>query len=147
VKSEAGTVAVNCVLLTNVVVSAVWFGPKFHRMIAPVTKPPPLAVIGKPVEGTAPTAAEAGLRNMSVEDDVCVVKFVLNWEQPPTTPNTISATIRRLREYIRTRSSPSDPCETPGRRKSCENNPGAEETSDDWLIGCGPYRARTSLLR
>jgi hypothetical protein len=63
--------------------------------------------------------------------DVWVVKFVLNWEHPPISPTTTSAPISRLREYIRTRSSPSHPCETPGRRKSCENYPGAEETSDD----------------
>ena len=77
-KSEAGTVAVNWALLTNVVVSWTWFGPKSQRMIAPETNPAPFAVMGKPVEGTAPIAAEAGLRNVSVEEDVWTVKFVLN---------------------------------------------------------------------
>jgi hypothetical protein len=100
-------------------------------MIAPVTNPMPFAVIGKPVEGTAPTATDAGLRKVRNEVDVWVVKFVLNWEQPPASPTTTSATISHKREYIRTRSSPSYPRETPGRRTSCENNPGAEETSDD----------------
>jgi len=139
VKSEAGTVAVNWVLFTNVVVSWTWFGPKFQRMIAPETNPAPFAVIGKPVEGTAPTATEDGLRNVRTEEDVWVVKLVLNWEQPPASPNTTSAAISHLREYIRTRSSPSYPRETPGRRTSCENNPGAEETSDDRVIGYGLY--------
>jgi len=100
-------------------------------MIAPETKPPPFAVMGKPVEGTEPTATEDGLRKNRTEEDVWEVKFVLNWEQPPPSPNTTSAPISHLREYIRTRSSPSHPCETPGRRKSCENYPGTEETSDD----------------
>jgi hypothetical protein len=100
-------------------------------MIAPDTKPAPFAVMGKPVEGTVPTATEEGLRNVRTEVDVWVVKFVLNWEQPPASPATTSATISHLREYIRTRSSPSHPCETPGRRKFCENYQGADETSDD----------------
>jgi hypothetical protein len=100
-------------------------------MIAPGTKPPPFAFIGNPVEGTEPTATEDGLRYDRAEVDVWVVKFVLNWEQPPASPATTSAPNSHLREYIRTRSSPSDPCETPGRRKSCENYPAAEETSDD----------------
>jgi hypothetical protein len=78
VKSEAGTVPVSWLLLTKVVVSCTWFGPKFQRIIAPETNPAPFAVIGKPVEGTAPTATEAGLRNVSVEEDVWTVKFVLN---------------------------------------------------------------------
>ena len=137
VKFEAGTIAVSWVLLTNVVVSWIWFGPEFQRTIAPGTNPAPFAVIVKPVEGTAPAATEAGLRNVRTEVDVWFVKFVLNWEQPPTRPNTASAAIIHLREYIRTRSSPSHPCETPGRRKSCEYNPGAEEISDDRVIGCG----------
>src|ERR1700730_13935082 len=100
-------------------------------MIAPDTKPAPFAVIGRPVEGTEPAATEDGLRNVRTEVDVWVVKFVLNWEHPPISPATTSAPISHLREYIRTRSSPSHPCETPGRRKSCENYPAAEETSDD----------------
>jgi hypothetical protein len=109
VKFEAGTVADSCVLLTNVVVSWIWFGPKFQRIIAPETNPAPFAVIGKPVEGTALIGSEAGLRNTRTEVDVWVVKFVLNWEQPAASPNTTSATISHLRENIRTRSSPSYP--------------------------------------
>src|ERR1700675_1158941 len=132
--SEAGRVAVTCVLFTKVVLSCTWFGPTFHRMIAPVTKPAPFAVMGT---FESPAFAVWGLRNARTEEDVWVVKFVLNWEQPPTIPNTASDAISHLREYIRTRSSPSHPCETPGRRKSCEYNPGAEETSDDRVIGCG----------
>src|SRR5229473_5934141 len=104
-------------------------------MIAPETNPAPFAVIGKPVEGTAPTATEDGLRNVRTEEDVWVVKLVLNWEQPPASPNITSAAISHLREYIRTRSSPSYPRETPGRRTSCENNPGAEEASGNRVIG------------
>jgi len=125
---EAGTVAVSCVLLIKVVVSWVWFGPTFHRMMAPETKPPAVAVM---VKLESPALAVCGLRNISSEDDVWIVKFVLNWEQPPASPNTTSAAISQLREYIRTRSSPSHPYETPGRRNSCEYNPGAEETSDN----------------
>jgi len=125
---EAGTVAVSCVLLTKVVGSLVWFGPTFHKMMAPETKPPPVAVM---VKSVSPAFAVCGLRNVSVEVDVWIVKFVLNWEQPPASPDTTSAAIRQLREYIRTRSSPSHSCETPGRRNSCEYNPGAEETSDN----------------
>jgi hypothetical protein len=136
VMSEAGTVAVNCVLVMEVGVSWTWFGPTFHKMMAPVTNPPPLAVSGNSVP---PAGCCAGLRNVSTEEDVWLVKFVLNWEQPPARPNTASAAISHLREYIQTRSSPSHPCETPGRRKSCEYNPGAEEASDDRVIGCGLY--------
>src|SRR6267378_3312752 len=99
---EAGTVAVSCVLLMKVVVSWVWFGPTFHRMMAPETKPPPVAVM---VKLESPALAVCGLRNISSEDDVWTVKFVLNWEQPPASPNTTSAVISQLREYIRTRSS------------------------------------------
>jgi len=126
--SEAGTVAVNCALLMKVVVSWDWFGPTFHRMMAPETKPAPVAVMMK---SESPAFAVWGLRNVRAEEDVWIVRFVLNWEQPPASPNTTSAAISQLREYIRTRSSLSHPCETPGRRKSCENNPGAEETSDN----------------
>jgi hypothetical protein len=100
-------------------------------IFAPEIKPAPPAVISNPVEGIVPRSTEDGLRNVRTEEDVWVVKFVLNWEHPPASPATTSAPISQLREYIRTRSSPSHPCETPGRRKSCENYPGAEETSDD----------------
>src|SRR6266550_3670264 len=101
---DAGTVAVSCVLLIKVVVSLAWFGPTFHRMIAPETKPPPVAVM---VKSESPAFAVWGLRNVSVEEDVWMVKFVLNCEQPPTSPNATSVAINQLREYIRTRSSPS----------------------------------------
>jgi hypothetical protein len=134
--SEAGTVAVSCWLLTKVVASWTWFGPAFHKRMAPVTKPAPFAVM---VKSEPPAFAVWGLRNDRNEDDVWLVKFVLNWEQPPTKPDIASAAIIHLHEYIRTRSSPSHPCETPGRRKSCENNPRAEETSDDQMIGRGLY--------
>jgi hypothetical protein len=127
--SEAGTVTVNCVLVTEVGVSLTWFGPTVHKIMAPVTQPPPLAVSGKSVP---PAGCCAGLRNVRTEEDVWFVKFVLNWEQPPTDPNTASAAISHLRETIRTRSSSSYPCcETPGRRNSCEDYPDAAEPSDD----------------
>jgi hypothetical protein len=134
--SEAGTVAVSCVLLMNVVVSGSWFGPTFHRMMAPETKPPPVAVM---VKSESPAFAVWGLRNVRTEEDVWIVKFVLNWEQPPASPITTSAAISHLREYIRTRSSPSHPRETPGRRNSCEYDPSAEETSDNGVTGRGLY--------
>jgi len=57
-------------LLTSVVVSFV----PFHRMIAPVVKPAPLAVIVKPCP---PTVAELGLTKVSTEDDVWMERFVL----------------------------------------------------------------------
>jgi hypothetical protein len=42
---------------------------------------------------------------------------VLNWEQPPADPNTTSAAISHLREYIRTRS----PRVIHARRRADEN--------------------------
>jgi len=75
-----------------------------------VTKPPPLAVSVNP---GPPTVAEPGLTTVSVEEDVWTVRFVLNWEHPAASPHTASTAISHLREYIRTRSSPIDPCETP----------------------------------
>src|SRR5579864_5243879 len=96
-------------------------------MMAPVTKPEPFAVMVKPA---SPAVAVCGLRNDSDEEEVWVVRLVLNSEQPPTSPSTTSDATSQLREYIRTRSSPSHACVTPGRRNSSENNPGAEETSD-----------------
>jgi hypothetical protein len=128
VMSEAGSVAVSCVLLTKAVVSWTWFGPTFHKMMAPLTKPAPLAVSGT---SAPPAVTTWGLKYVRIEEDVWLVKFVLNWEQPPTSPNTASPAISHLRETIRTRSCPSHPYKTPGRRKSYENNPGAEETTDD----------------
>lgn len=70
VRSEAGTGAVNWILLTRVVVSWV----PFHRMIAPVVKPDPLAVIVKP---GPPAVAEAGLTKLNTEVDVWIERFVL----------------------------------------------------------------------
>jgi hypothetical protein len=96
-RSEAGTGAVSCMLLTRVVTS----GVPFHRMIAPVTKPPPLAVIVKPC---APAVAALGLTNVSTEEDVWMERFVLYWEQADANPQAMSATISHLREHIRTRS-------------------------------------------
>jgi len=39
-------------------------------------------------------------RIVSTEEDVCDVKFVLNCEHPPASPNTASTAISHLREYI-----------------------------------------------
>lgn len=64
VKSEAGTGAVSCVELTNCVFAS---PVPFQRIIAPETKPVPLAVIVKPCE---PTVAVAGLTKVSVEEEV-----------------------------------------------------------------------------
>jgi hypothetical protein len=47
--------------------SVVFSGVAFHRIIAPATKPDPLAVIVKPCE---PTVAALGLTKASTEDDV-----------------------------------------------------------------------------
>ena len=68
--SEAETGAVSWLALTNVVVSWV----VFHRMIAPETKPVPLAVIVKP---PPPAVAVWGLRKLSAEEDVWIERFVL----------------------------------------------------------------------
>jgi hypothetical protein len=56
--------------LTRVVVS----GVPFHRMSAPVAKPEPLAVIVKPCD---PMVAVLGLTKESLEEDVCMERFVL----------------------------------------------------------------------
>jgi len=50
-------------LLTSVVFSAV----PFHKIRAPVTNPPPLAVIVKPC---VPTVAELGLTKVRTEEEV-----------------------------------------------------------------------------
>jgi len=68
--SEAGTGAVTCELLTRVVFSAV----PFHRMIAPVVKPAPLAVSVKLIP---PAVHEPGLTKLRTEDDVWMERFVL----------------------------------------------------------------------
>ena len=66
-KLDAGTVAVSVLLLTNVVSANC---VPFHRMNAPVTKPEPLAVIGRPLDGMLPIVAVAGLKKDSDEEDV-----------------------------------------------------------------------------
>lgn len=84
--------------LTRVVCRAV----PFHRINAPETKPPPLAVIVKPC---VPAVAALGLTNVSEEDDVWMERLVLYCEQAEASPQATSATISHLREHIRTRSS------------------------------------------
>jgi hypothetical protein len=69
-RSEAGTGAVNWMLLTRVVFS----GVPFHRISAPVVKPCPLAVIVKPCP---PTVAVLGLTKVRMEDAVWMERFVL----------------------------------------------------------------------
>jgi len=98
VKFDAGTGAVSCVPLTNVVVRAV----PFHRISAPETKPAPFAVIVKPC---APALTVLGLTKDSTEADVWTLRFVLNSEHAEASPHATSATISHLREHIRTRSS------------------------------------------
>lgn len=49
-------------------------GVPFHRMSAPVAKPEPLAVIVKPCD---PMVAVLGLTKESLEEDVCMERFVL----------------------------------------------------------------------
>ena len=66
-KLEAGTVAVSVLGLTYVV-SANWV--PFHKMNAPVTKPVPVAVMGRPPAGIFPIVAVLGLTKVSVEEDV-----------------------------------------------------------------------------
>jgi len=68
--SDAGTGAVNWVLLTSVVVRAT----AFHRIRAPDTKPAPLAVIVKP---WAPAVAALGLTKLNMEVEVWIERFVL----------------------------------------------------------------------
>jgi len=63
VRSDAGTGAVSSMELTSVVVNAV----PFQRISAPVVKPFPLAVMVKP---WLPTVAEAGLTNVSTDEEV-----------------------------------------------------------------------------
>lgn len=128
---DAGTMAVNWVLLTKFVVSAV----PFQRIFAPETKPFPLAVI---VKGPLPAAALAGLRNVSAEETVCVVRFVLKVSQAEASAQTINAVRSHPRECIRARSSLSVPSEKLGRRQSCESHPGTEETRDDPVMGKSP---------
>src|SRR5271166_3066504 len=84
--------------LTRVVCSAV----PFHRINAPETKPPPLAVIVKPC---APAVTALGLTNVSEEEDVWTERLVLYCEQAEARPQASNATISHLREHIRTRSS------------------------------------------
>jgi hypothetical protein len=69
-RSAAGTGAVSWMVLTSVVTR----GVPFHKINAPVTKPDPLAVIVKPCP---PTAAELGLTNARMEEDVWMERFVL----------------------------------------------------------------------
>ena len=95
---EAGTGAVTCELLTRVVFREV----PFHRMIAPVVKPAPLAVS---VKLCPPAVHEPGLTKLRTEDDVWMERLVLYWEQAQASPQATSATISNLREHIRTRSS------------------------------------------
>lgn len=61
---EAGTTDVSWLLLTRRVFVR---GLPFHKIIAPVTKPVPLAVS---VNAGPPTVTEPGLTNDSVEEDV-----------------------------------------------------------------------------
>ena len=98
VRSEAGTGAVSCVELTNVVVSCA----PFHKMNAPFTKPVPLAVIVKPCP---PTGQALGLTKVSVDEEVWMLRFVLYWEHADAKPQIVNATINHFREPIRTRSS------------------------------------------
>jgi hypothetical protein len=70
VRFDAGTGAVNCELLTSVVVR----GVPFHRIRAPETKPAPLAVIVNPC---APAVAALGLTKLSMEVEVWIERFVL----------------------------------------------------------------------
>ena len=67
VMSEAGTVAVSCVLVMEVGVSWTWFGPTFHKTAARGTNPAPFAVI---VKLWSPAFAVWGLRYASTEEDV-----------------------------------------------------------------------------
>jgi hypothetical protein len=85
-------------LLTRVVFS----GVVFHKIIAPATKPEPLAVI---VKLCVPTVAELGLTNDRTEDDVWMERFVLYCEQAEDSPHAKITRTNQLREHIRTRSS------------------------------------------
>ena len=128
---DAGTVAVNWVLLTKFVVSAL----PFQRIFAPETKPFPVAVMVNPA---LPAVALAGLRNVNAEEIVCVVRFVLKVSQAEASAQTITAVKSHPRECIRARSSLSVPSEKLGRRQSCESHPGTEETRDDPVMGKSP---------
>lgn len=67
-KYDAGTVAVTWVVLIKVVLVK---GVPFHKIYVPVeTKPVPLAVSSRPVDGTLPAIAVVGLTYVSVEEDV-----------------------------------------------------------------------------
>jgi hypothetical protein len=100
---EAGIGAVRWFASTYVVLREIGFALfAFQRSIAPEMNPVPLAVIVKP---PPPTVAVWGLRNVSVDDDVWVVRLVLNSEQADASPHATNATISHLREHIRTRSS------------------------------------------
>ncbi len=125
---DLGTVAVNWVLLTKFVSSAL----PFQRIFAPETKPFPLAVM---VKGSPPAVALAGLRNVSAEEIVCVVRFVLKVSQAEASAQTINAVKSHPRECIRARPSWSVPSEKLGRRQSCECHPGTEEIRDDPVMG------------
>ena len=101
-------------LLTNVVgycavLNWTSFGPSFHTMNAPRTNPEPKALIVKPFVGTFATVVLAGARNVSDEELLCCVRFVLKLEHPDASPKITSPTISHLREYIRLNPSLSNP--------------------------------------
>jgi hypothetical protein len=78
------------------------------------------------VNAGSPAFTVWGFKYATDEEDVWMVRFVLNWEQPPARPTTVSAAMSHLRETIRTRSPLNLRCKMPGQRKCRENNPGAE---------------------
>ena len=128
---DAGTAAVNWALLTKVVGSAL----PFQRIFAPETKPFPVAVMVNPAP---PAVALAGLRNVSAEEIVCVVRFVLKVSQAEASAQTANPVKSHARECIRARPSWSVPSEKLGRRQSCESHPGTEETREDPVMGKSP---------
>jgi hypothetical protein len=122
---EAGISAVNVVVLTKVVES----GLPFHIMMAPETNPVPVAVSVNPCP---PAFAWAGLINLRIEEEVCVVRFVLKLEHPDAMAKAASAAINHLREYIRTRSSLNHSCKMLGGRNACEQVPRKPATLQCW---------------
>ena len=67
-------------------------------MNAPVTKPEPLTVR---VKSDPPAVCVAGDTNDTDDEDVCRLRFVLNWEQADASIHAATAAISHLREYIR----------------------------------------------